>query len=94
MTQAGRFSERSGEHEVQLGRVRVWEPPHRLLLDWYPGTDAEHPTEVEIQFVAEGSGTRVKIEHRPLPVSAPLWKDRAPRYDKSWDQVLAALVGS
>lgn len=88
----GRFSERSGEKEVQLGKVRVWEPPHRLVLDWYPGTDAEHPTEVEITFIAEGEGTRVTVEHRPLPVSADLFKDRAPRYDKSWELVFAALV--
>jgi uncharacterized protein YndB with AHSA1/START domain len=72
----------------------VWDPPQRLLLDWYPGTDIDHPTEVEIRFVPEYGGTRVTVEHRPLPVSAPLWKDRAPRYDKSWDLVLAALVGA
>lgn len=88
----GRFSERSGDREVQLGRVRVWDPPRRLILDWYPGTDAEHPTEVEITFASEGDGTRVTVQHRPLPVSAPLFEDRAPRYAASWDLVLAALV--
>lgn len=92
MAATGRFSERSGAHEVQLGKVRVWDPPRRLLLDWYPGTDAEHPTEVEITFTAEGSGTRVRVEHRPLPVSEKLFADRAPRYDKSWELVLDALV--
>lgn len=92
LASTGRFSERSGDHEVQLGKVRVWDPPQRLLLDWYPGTDVDHPTEVEIRFTAEGEGTRVTVEHRPLPVSAPLWKDRAPRYEKSWDSVFAALV--
>lgn len=92
LTAEGRFSERSGDHEVQLGRVRAWEPGRRLLLDWFPGTDAEHPTEVEITFTAEGDGTRVTVLHRPLPVSEKLFGDRAPRYAASWDLVLAALV--
>lgn len=91
---SGRFSERSGDHEVQLGKVRVWDPPRRLVLDWFPGTDADHPTEVEITFAPEGAGTRVTVQHRPLPVSAPLFDDRAPRYDKSWELVLAALVAA
>ncbi len=90
----GRFSERSGEHEVQMGKVRVWDPPNRLLLDWYPGTDVDHPTEVEIRFVPEGNGTRVIVDHRPLPVSVALWPDRAPKYGMSWDKVLAALVAA
>ena len=92
MVESGRFWERSAEgREVELGRVRRWDPPERLVLDWYPGTDAEHPTEVEIHFVAEGEATRVTVLHRPTPVSAALWSSRAPRYDASWALVLAAL---
>ena len=75
-----------------VGQGEIWAPSHWLVLDWYPGTDAEHPTEVEIRFVPEGQGTRVTVEHRPLPASAALWKDRAPRYEKSWKMTLSALV--
>ena len=50
------------------------------------------PTEVEITFAAEESGTRVTVTHRPKPGSADLWEERAPRYAAgSWDMVLAAL---
>ena len=92
MEASGRFYERSRDgEEIELGRVRVWEPPHRLVLDWYPGTDPEHPTEVTVAFAAEGSGTRITIEHRSLPASEALWRDRAARYDASWDRVLAAV---
>ena len=43
----GRFWERSSDgHEIELGRVVTWAPPERLVLDFYPGTDAEHPTAV------------------------------------------------
>jgi hypothetical protein len=47
---------------VELGMVRAWEPPRRIVLDWYPGTDRQHPT----------SGTRSE-QRRPLrPAGAAL----------------------
>jgi uncharacterized protein YndB with AHSA1/START domain len=88
----GRFVEISGERVVDLGRVLAWEEPARLLLSWYPGTDAEHPTEVEITFTAVDGGTRVAISHRPTAASEALWSGRVDRYAASWDKVLSALV--
>lgn len=95
LTAAGRFWERARDgHEVELGHVRVWDAPHRLVLDFYIGTDAEHPTEVEVRFVPEGERTRVSITHRPTVRSKDLWEIRAPRYHASWDLVLAALAAA
>jgi hypothetical protein len=93
MVASGRFWERDSQgHEVELGRVRVWQPPDRVVLDWYPGTDADHPTEVVVSFAREGATTRITVEHRPLPASADLWSGRAPRYVASWNLVLDALA--
>jgi uncharacterized protein YndB with AHSA1/START domain len=93
MLASGRFWERAADgQEVELGRVRVWDPPHRLVLDFYPGTDAEHPTEVVVTFLAEPGGTRVTIEHQPTALSEALWNQRFPRFEASWDLVLAALA--
>jgi uncharacterized protein YndB with AHSA1/START domain len=92
---SGRFYERAGDgREVELGRVRAWEPPSRLLLDFYPGTDADHPTEVEVLFAAEGdaSATRITVHHRPTPESQTLYESRAPRFVASWDLCLPALA--
>jgi len=95
MLATGRFYERGRDgREVELGRVREWQPPARLVLDWYPGTDAEHPTEVTITFAPEGDGTRITIVHTATPASAELWTQRAPRFAHSWDLVLAALERS
>lgn len=89
---SGRFWERARTgHEVELGRVRVWEPPHRLVLDFYVGTDEQHPTEVQVTFTAEAEGTRVSVEHRSTAASQELWDLRAPAFGRSWDAVLAAL---
>jgi hypothetical protein len=92
LLESGRFYERARDgSEVELGYVRAWELPNRILLDFFIATGPERPTEVEIAFAAQGDGTRVTVVHRPKPASEALWSERAPRYDRSWDLVLAAL---
>lgn len=89
----GRFWERGGDgREVDLGWVRAWDPPGRLVLDFFVGTDAQHPTEVTVTFTREEGGTRVTVEHRPTPLSEELWARRSPAFDRSWELVLAALA--
>lgn len=93
LTPAGRFWERARDgREAELGRVQVWEPPHRLALDFYMGTSAAQPTALEVTFVAENNGTRVTVLHQPLPESQDLWNLRAPTFERSWDAVLSALA--
>lgn len=88
-----RFYERAVDgREVELGRVREWSPPERVVLDFYPGTDAARPTDVTITFTSEGSGARVTVEHRPTAASAELWHQRVGAYARSWDVVLPALL--
>ena len=92
---SGRFYERARDgREVELGRVRAWEPPSRLLLDFYPGTDAEHPTEVEVCFTPElgSKSTRVTVSHRATAKSESLFRERAARFLASWDLVLPSLA--
>jgi uncharacterized protein YndB with AHSA1/START domain len=52
----------------ETGLVRVWEPPHRLVLVWQLNADWQYDkdldTEVELNFTPEGDGTRVELEHR------------------------------
>lgn len=67
----GRWFERAASGaETQWGRVLVWEPPGRAILTWQIGPDWRFDpallTEVEVSFAAEGSGTRVRLEHRRL----------------------------
>jgi Activator of Hsp90 ATPase homolog 1-like protein len=90
---SGRFYERARDgREVELGKVRTWDCPRLLVLDFYVATGADNPTEVEIAFTAEERGTRVTVTHRPKPESEILWSARVPRYGQSWDIVLAALA--
>jgi uncharacterized protein YndB with AHSA1/START domain len=59
------FSVAGSETIVQLGTVKVWEPPARLTFEWRNSNFApdEH-TEVEVRFEAAGGGTRVTVVHR------------------------------
>jgi hypothetical protein len=92
MVAGGRFWERASDgHEVELGRVVVWEPARRLILDFYPGTDVMHPTEVVVRFAAQDGGTRIVVEHRPKPESADLWATGAARFERAWSLVLPAI---
>ena len=55
--------------ETTVGRILIWEPPHRFAFsweingDWKP--DSGPGSEVEVRFIAEGeNSTRVELEHR------------------------------
>jgi hypothetical protein len=93
MLATGRFYERASDgREVELGVVREWTPGDRLVLDFYPGSDADHPTQVTVRFEPSDAGTTITIEHRPLPASEAIWGQRAAKFEQSWDILLPALA--
>jgi uncharacterized protein YndB with AHSA1/START domain len=64
--EGGRLTETlANGHVYEIGRMRVWEPPSRLVFSW---RQANFPldlhTEVEVRFEAVGEETRVSVEHR------------------------------
>lgn len=90
---SGRFWERARDGRVaELGRVLSWEAPHRLLLDFFMGTNPDQPTSLEVVFSREGEGTLLTIHRRAKPESESLWDQRAPVFERSWDSVLAVLA--
>lgn len=63
--EGGRLIEtRAGGKAFEIGRIRLWDPPHRLIFSW---RQANFPldlhTEVEVGFEGVGDETRVSIEH-------------------------------
>lgn len=49
----------------EIGRIRCWEPPRRLVFSWRQATFApDQDTEVEVVFEPIGDETRVTVEHR------------------------------
>jgi uncharacterized protein YndB with AHSA1/START domain len=54
---------------ADVGKILVWEPPHRFVMSWDINTnwkpDASVSSEVEVRFLPDGpNATRVELEHR------------------------------
>jgi len=64
--EGGRLIEtREGGKAFEIGVIRVWEPPRRLVFSWRQANfPLELHTEVEVGFEAVGEETRVSVEHR------------------------------
>lgn len=62
----GRLIEtRAGGKVFEIGRIRAWEPPKRLVFSWRQASfPVDLHTEVEVRFEAVGEETRVSVEHR------------------------------
>jgi Activator of Hsp90 ATPase homolog 1-like protein len=85
----GRVYERNAAgEEGDWADVLAWEPPHRFILRWRVNPN-RGPTEVEVTFRPEGTGTRVDLEHRG-------WDDPEGRanYSTGWDPVLERFVAA
>jgi uncharacterized protein YndB with AHSA1/START domain len=61
----GRVTETHDDGEViEIGRIRVWEPPDRLVFTWRPTSFGPgQETEVRVGFEPVAAGSRVVVEH-------------------------------
>jgi uncharacterized protein YndB with AHSA1/START domain len=64
--EGGRLIETRENGKVfEIGRIRLWEPPRRLVFSWRQASfPLDLHTEVEVGFEAVGEETRVSVEHR------------------------------
>jgi uncharacterized protein YndB with AHSA1/START domain len=61
------FATEGTQQVIEVGRVRIWEPPRRLAFTWRNANFAPHEqTEVDIQFEPTASGTLVTVTHSGL----------------------------
>lgn len=70
--------------------VRLWEPPHRLVIGWEVNPD-RLGSEVEVTFTGAEGGTRVDLVHRGFE-NVTDGATMREGYDPGWDLVLAGLV--
>jgi uncharacterized protein YndB with AHSA1/START domain len=90
--QGGRVIERiEGGERCVWADVLVWDPPHRLVLSWYPGRGPEEATEVEVRFEPDGERTRVELVHRGWGRIPSRGAAARASYDGGWTPVLAAF---
>jgi len=83
----GRFYQRYVDGtEYDIGRVTAYQPPTLVAFTWRaPRWDLA--TQVEVRFIAEGTGTRVELEHSGWEQDEKL-RDARKGYDGGWDLVL------
>jgi uncharacterized protein YndB with AHSA1/START domain len=88
--------------ECRWARVRVFEPPHRVVCSWDIGPqwqvepNPDQTSEVEVTFVADGPDrTRVELEHRNIERHGPGWEAMAEGVggDQGWPLYLARYSG-
>lgn len=80
--------EKSGR-EREWGRVKVCEPPHRLVFSWVLEAP-EKQTEVEVEFKDEGAGkSSLTLIHRGWDKRSDGAEWRA-QYNQGWTGVLKA----
>jgi uncharacterized protein YndB with AHSA1/START domain len=95
------FEDELGDTRViETGRVRIWEPPRRVVLEWRNANFApDERTEVEVRFEPAASGTLVSVTHRGWSRLRP---DHPARHDLDppafvratglwWGELLSAL---
>jgi uncharacterized protein YndB with AHSA1/START domain len=63
--EGGSFTETYDDGSVfEIGRIRVWEPPSRLVFGWRQASfTTGQETEVHVRFEPAGAETRVTVEH-------------------------------
>jgi uncharacterized protein YndB with AHSA1/START domain len=87
--QGGRVYEVASDgSEGSWAPVLTYEPPHRVVLAWKPNDEERAPTEVEVRFTADGSGTRVDLEHRGWEVVGDRAEEARADYSAGWTRVL------
>lgn len=93
----GRLVEQApGGQEHVLGRLVVWQPPHHLAYDFFPGADPATPTRVQVWFHPQvgggGDGTRVEVRHSPGALDPARWSGGVGRFARAWDHLLPCLT--
>jgi uncharacterized protein YndB with AHSA1/START domain len=61
------FDGLNADHVIEVGRVQIWDPPHRLAFTWRNSNFAAgEQTRVEVSFSPTASGTLVTVTHSGL----------------------------
>ena len=85
-----RYSQPSGEVSIVTGEFCEISPPTRLIFTWTwepPDRHAGIETLVTVDFIADGTGTRVVVTHERFPD-----RESRDRHEIGWRATLARMV--
>jgi uncharacterized protein YndB with AHSA1/START domain len=72
--------------------ITTYEASTRFVLQWKPNPDRPASTEIEVSFVAEGTGTRVEVEHRGWERLGEQGAEARASYDGGWPTTLGRFA--
>ena len=70
----------------------AWMPPHRLVVTWHPGREADTAQELEISFAEVAEGTQVNLLHRGWEILGEQAVKARKGYVTGWDFVLGHYI--
>jgi uncharacterized protein YndB with AHSA1/START domain len=89
----GRIFESHDNGSLHLwGTVTTWDPPESVVFSWHPGRAAETAQEIELRFVARGSGTVVELEQRGWEALGDRAAEAREGYLTGWPPVLSRFA--
>lgn len=82
--------------EAPWGTVLTFEPVTRLAFTWHPGGDPDRPTEVEVRFSPNpsGTGTAVQLVHTRWERLGDRADAARQTYASGWPGVLAGYAAA
>ena len=80
------YEKRNDGTEYVIGLVTAYEPPSLVSFSWR-APSWELTTQVEVRFIADGTGTRIELEHRGFDQDEKLREARK-GYGGGWEIVL------
>jgi uncharacterized protein YndB with AHSA1/START domain len=90
----GRVYETSEDgNTCDWGRILTWSPPSGFSMTWHPGHTAETQQVVELSFIAEGDGTRVRLVHRGWETLGEKAQPTRDSYNNGWEVVFGRRFG-
>jgi uncharacterized protein YndB with AHSA1/START domain len=88
------YAEREDGSEFTIAHVLIWQPGRRVVFRWeITGgwkLDAANPSELEVNFIADGATTRVELEHRDFDrVGQEVGKQFRNDVERGWPVLLS-----
>jgi uncharacterized protein YndB with AHSA1/START domain len=91
----GRIYETAGDGSTcDWGRILTWSPPSGFSMTWHPGRMPDTQQVVELSFIAEAGGTRVRLIHSGWEVLGKDAQAKRNDYNGGWEAVLVHRFGA
>lgn len=76
------------------GTVLEYDPFSKFAMSWHPGTNANKPTRVDVEFVTVDDATHVTLTHTGWEIWGEESAEKIKGYSAGWDLILGELYAA